>query len=162
MNVTVLSAALLLTVTLAFLPPVPFAVVGLKVTLKEQFPATGITSPLLQLLAVIWYSDAFPLVTVKAVVPRVSGTVPVLLTVYKDRSFTFIVKKPPASRLILKKLGLEKGSQKPQNKIAKLTKQQLEEIAAEKMEDLNAPSMDQAKKIIAGTARSMGIDADVK
>ncbi|MDR3570800.1 MAG: 50S ribosomal protein L11 [Candidatus Pacebacteria bacterium] len=87
--------------------------------------------------------------------------VPVLLTVYKDRSFTFIVKKPPASRLILKKLGMEKGSPKPQNKVGKLTKQQLEEIAQEKMEDLNAPDLEQAKKVIAGTARSMGIDSEI-
>jgi large subunit ribosomal protein L11 len=87
--------------------------------------------------------------------------VPVLMTVYKDRTFTFIVKKPPASRLILKKLGMEKGSDKPQNKVGKLSKAQLEEIATEKMEDLNAPDMEQAKKIIAGTARSMGIDSDL-
>ena len=87
--------------------------------------------------------------------------VPVLMTVYKDRTFTFIVKKPPASRLILKKLGIEKGSSKPQTKIAKLSKAQLQEIAEEKMEDLNAPDMEQAKKIIAGTARSMGIDSDI-
>ena len=88
------------------------------------------------------------------------NVVPVLLTVYKDRSFTFIVKKPPASRLILKALNLEKGSQKPQNKVGKLTKKQLEDIATEKMEDLNANDMEHAKKIIAGTARSMGIDAE--
>ena len=93
--------------------------------------------------------------------PMAGNQVPVVLTVYKDRSFSFIVKKPPASRLILKKLNLEKGSQKPQNKVGKLTKQQLEEIANEKMEDLNAPDLDQAKKIIAGTARSMGIDAEL-
>ncbi|HEV3244779.1 MAG TPA: 50S ribosomal protein L11 [Candidatus Paceibacterota bacterium] len=92
--------------------------------------------------------------------PMMGNVVPVLMTVYKDRSFTFIVKKPPASRLILKKLGLEKGSSKPQNKVAKLSRQQLEEIAQEKMEDLNAPDLAQAKKIIAGTARSMGIDAE--
>ena len=93
--------------------------------------------------------------------PMIGNTVPVLMTVYKDRSFTFIVKKPPASRLILKKLNIEKGSTKPQNKIAKLSKQQVEEIATEKMEDLNANDMEQAKKIIAGTARSMGIDSDI-
>ena len=87
--------------------------------------------------------------------------VPVVLTVYKDRSFTFVVKKPPASRLILKKLNMEKGSQKPQNKVGKLTKQQVTEIAEEKMEDLNANDVEQAKKIIAGTARSMGIDSDL-
>lgn len=91
--------------------------------------------------------------------PMMGQTVPVLLTVYKDRTFTFIVKKPPASRLILKALGIEKGSTKPQNKIAKLTKQQVEAIATEKMEDLNAVDMEGAKKLIAGTARSMGIDA---
>ncbi len=91
--------------------------------------------------------------------PLMGSILPVLLTVYKDRSFTFIVKKPPASRLILKALGIEKGSPKPQTKIAKLTKQQLEDIANEKMEDLNAPDLEAAKKVIAGTARSMGIDA---
>ena len=89
------------------------------------------------------------------------NTVPVVMTVYKDRSFTFIVKKPPASRLILKKLNMEKGSQKPQNKVGRLTKQQLEEIAKEKMEDLNTTDVEQAKRVIAGTARSMGIDSDL-
>ena len=92
--------------------------------------------------------------------PMMGNVVPVLMTVYKDRSFTFIVKKPPASRLILKKLAMEKGSQKPQNKVGKLSKQQLTEIAEEKMEDLNANDVEQAKKIIAGTARSMGIDSE--
>lgn len=92
--------------------------------------------------------------------PMMGNIVPVVLTVYKDRSFTFIVKKPPASRLVLKKLGIEKGSTKAQNKVAKLTKQQLTEIAEEKMEDLNAYDVEHAKKIIAGTARSMGIDTE--
>ncbi|MCR4325527.1 MAG: 50S ribosomal protein L11 [Patescibacteria group bacterium] len=87
--------------------------------------------------------------------------VPVVMTVYKDRTFSFIVKKPPASRLILKALGLEKGSQKAQSKVGKLTNQQLEDIAKEKMEDLNAPDTTAAKKIIAGTARSMGIDSEL-
>ena len=94
--------------------------------------------------------------------PLAGNVLPVLLTVYKDRTFTFIVKKPPASRAILKKLGLEKGSQKPQNKVGKLTKAQLEELATEKMEDLNTSDLEQAKKIIAGTARSMGIDAETR
>jgi len=94
--------------------------------------------------------------------PLMGNVLPVLLTVYKDRTFTFIVKKPPASRAILKKLGLEKGSQKPQNKVGKLTKAQLEELATEKMEDLNTSDLEQAKKIIAGTARSMGIDAETR
>jgi len=86
---------------------------------------------------------------------------PVLMKVYSDRSFDFIVKKPPASRLILKAAGLEKGSDKPHsNKVGKLTNKQVEDIATEKMEDLNASSMEQAKKIIAGTARSMGITTE--
>lgn len=93
--------------------------------------------------------------------PMMGSVVPVVMTVYKDRTFTFIVKKPPASRLVLKKLGLEKGSTKPQNKIAKLTKQQLTEIAEEKMEDLNTNDIEQAKRVIAGTARSMGIDSEI-
>lgn len=92
--------------------------------------------------------------------PMAGSIVPVVMTVYKDRTFTFIVKKPPASRLILKSMGMEKGSTKAQNKVGKLTKKQLEEIATEKMEDLNANDLEQAKKIIAGTARSMGIDAE--
>lgn len=93
--------------------------------------------------------------------PLMGNQLPVVMTVYKDRSFTFIVKKPPASRAILKKLNIEKGSTKPQNKIAKLSKQQLEELAKDKMDDLNTPDLEQAKKIIAGTARSMGIDAEL-
>ena len=93
--------------------------------------------------------------------PLMGSIVPVLLTVYKDRTFTFIVKKPPASRLILKAAGKEKGSLKPHtDKVAKLSKQQLEDIAKEKMEDLNASNLEQAKKIIAGTARSMGVDVE--
>ena len=91
--------------------------------------------------------------------PLMGSIVPVLLTVYKDRTFTFIVKKPPASRLILKALGREKGSDKAQNKVAKLTKEQVEAIATEKMEDMNAADLGAAKRLIAGTARSMGIDA---
>ena len=93
--------------------------------------------------------------------PMAGSIVPVLLTVYKDRTFTFIVKKPPASRLILKALGMEKGSTKAQDKVGKLTNQQLEDIVKEKMEDMNANDMEQAKKTIAGTARSMGIDSDI-
>ena len=86
---------------------------------------------------------------------------PVLMKVYSDRTFDFIVKKPPASRLILKAAGLEKGSDKPHsNKVGKLSSKQIEDIATEKMEDLNANNLDSAKKIIAGTARSMGISTE--
>ncbi|MDO8522623.1 MAG: 50S ribosomal protein L11 [bacterium] len=92
---------------------------------------------------------------------QAGSILPVLMKVYSDRTFDFIVKKPPASRLILKAAGLEKGSDKPHsNKVGKLTSKQVEDIAKEKMEDLNANDMTQAKKIIAGTARSMGITTE--
>ena len=91
--------------------------------------------------------------------PLMGSIIPVLMNVYSDRSFDFVMKKSPASRLILKAIGQEKGSGKPQStKVGKLSQEQLEAIATEKMEDLNASSMEQAKKIIAGTARSMGVD----
>ncbi len=85
--------------------------------------------------------------------------VPAVITIYEDRSFTFILKKPPASQLLLKAIGKEKGSGKtPAEKAGKVTKQQLTDIAKNKMEDLNAGSQEAAERIIAGTARSMGID----
>ena len=84
--------------------------------------------------------------------------VPVEITVYEDRSFTFITKTPPAARLILKYAGLDKGSGVPhKTKVAKLTRDQIRSIAETKMVDLNANDIDAAEKIIAGTARSMGI-----
>ena len=87
--------------------------------------------------------------------------VPVEISVYEDRSFTFVTKTPPAARLILKAAGIEKGSGEPhKTKVAKLTKEQVREIAAEKMADLNANDIDMASRIIAGTARSMGIDTE--
>jgi large subunit ribosomal protein L11 len=92
--------------------------------------------------------------------PLAGTIVPVLMKVYSDRSFDFIIKKPPASRLILKAVGKEKGSDKAQNKVAKMTRQQVEDVAKEKMEDLNANDLEHAMTIIAGTARSMGIDTE--
>jgi large subunit ribosomal protein L11 len=84
--------------------------------------------------------------------------VPVEISVYEDRSFTFVTKTPPAARLILKKAGIDKGSGEPhKTKVAKLTRTQVREIAQVKMVDLNANDLDAAEKIIAGTARSMGI-----
>jgi len=84
--------------------------------------------------------------------------VPVEISVYEDRSFTFVTKTPPAARLILKAAGVEKGSGEPhKTKVAKITRKQLREIAQTKMPDLNANDVDAAEKIIAGTARSMGI-----
>lgn len=85
--------------------------------------------------------------------------IPVVITIYQDRSFTFITKTPPASILIKKAAKLEKGSSNPlRNKVGKVTVQQVEEIAKLKLPDLNTTDMDAAFRIIAGTARSMGIE----
>ncbi len=85
--------------------------------------------------------------------------VPVIISVYEDRTFSFVVKTPPASALILKALGKEKGSGKNAvSKVGTLTKAQLREIAEKKMPDLNANDIEAAMKIIAGSARSMGVD----
>jgi len=85
--------------------------------------------------------------------------IPVLITIYADRSFSFVLKTPPASYLLKKAAGLEKASAEPnRNKVAKLTKAQIEEIAKLKMPDLNAKDMDGAVKIIMGSARSLGIE----
>ena len=88
------------------------------------------------------------------------GTIlPVIITVYEDRTYTFIVKTPPAAVLIKKALKLEKGSSEPnKKKVGTITQSQLEEIAKLKMPDLNANDVEAAKKIIAGTARSMGVE----
>ena len=86
-------------------------------------------------------------------------TIPVVITVYEDRSFTFVTKTPPAAVLIKQAINLEKGSGEPHRvKVGTITQAQLREIAARKLEDLNAHDLDQASKIIAGTARSMGVD----
>jgi large subunit ribosomal protein L11 len=85
-------------------------------------------------------------------------TVPVVITVYNDRSFEFIVKSPPAAVLLKKAAQIAKGAANPRTeKVGTVTRAQLQEIARTKFEDLNAPNLDQAAKIIAGTARSMGL-----
>ena len=84
-------------------------------------------------------------------------TIPVVITVYEDRSFTFITKTPPAAVLIKQAINLQKGSGEPnRNKVGTITRDQLRAIAEKKLNDLNAHDVDQAEKIIAGTARSMG------
>jgi len=86
------------------------------------------------------------------------NVIPVEITVYEDRSFTFITKTPPAAKLILKAAGLDKGSGVPhKDKVGSLTREQVRGIAEQKMADLNANDLDAAEKIIAGTARSMGV-----
>src|SRR5918997_4706017 len=84
--------------------------------------------------------------------------IPAEITIYEDRSFTFVTKTPPAAALLLKAAGVEKGSGEPhKTKVATVTRDQVREIAQTKMPDLNANSLDEAERIIAGTARSMGI-----
>ncbi len=88
----------------------------------------------------------------------VGTIIPAVITIYEDKSFSFITKTPPAAVLIKKVLGLEKGSAEPNKvKVANLTEAQVEEIATKKMPDLNASNIEAAKKIVIGTARSMGI-----
>ncbi|MEK7477757.1 MAG: 50S ribosomal protein L11 [Patescibacteria group bacterium] len=85
--------------------------------------------------------------------------IPVEISVYADRSFSFILKTPPAANLIMKTIGIEKGSGKNTvSKVGKITKAQIREIAAKKMPDLNAASIEAAMKTVEGTARSMGVD----
>ena len=85
--------------------------------------------------------------------------IPVVITVYSDRSFTFITKQPPATDLIKKAAGIQKGSDNPlKNKVGKITKAQLEEIAKTKMADLNTDDLEAAMKTIAGSCRSMGVE----
>ena len=87
--------------------------------------------------------------------------IPVVITVYKDKSFEFITKEPPMAVLIKEAAKIEKGSGKPnRDKVAKLTKAQVEEIAKKKMPDLNAASLESAMSMVAGTARSMGITVE--
>jgi large subunit ribosomal protein L11 len=100
---------------------------------------------------------------VKAFNAQTSGdmvtTIPVVITVYEDRSFTFITKTPPAAVLIRQAIGIDKGSGEPnRNKVGTITNEQLRAIAEKKLADLNANDIDQAAKIIAGTARSMGVE----
>ena len=91
--------------------------------------------------------------------PMGDTIIPVVLTIYKDRTFTFITKTPPASELIKKAAGVIKGSSTPnKDKVGKLTSAQVKEIAQTKLPDLNAYSLDAAMRIIAGTARSMGVE----
>ncbi|MGA1846785.1 50S ribosomal protein L11 [Deferribacter abyssi] len=89
-------------------------------------------------------------------------TVPVIITVYEDRSFTFITKTPPVSELIKKELKVDKGSSNPKrDKIGKLTKEQLKKIAEIKLPDLNTKDIEKAMKIVAGSARSMGVETEL-
>ncbi len=92
---------------------------------------------------------------------EVGMVMPVVVTVYNDRSFTFVIKTPPAANLLKKSLGIEKGSGTPNTKkVGKVSRQQLEDIAKAKMNDLTAADLDAAVRTIAGSARSMGLDVE--
>ena len=89
---------------------------------------------------------------------KVGLIIPVIVTAYEDRTFSFVLKTPPAAVLIKKACGIEKGSSKPnKDKVAKITKAQVEEIAKMKMQDLNAATLEAACSMVAGSARSMGV-----
>jgi len=90
---------------------------------------------------------------------KIGDLIPVVITVYEDRTYSFVLKTPPTSSLILKAIGKEKGSGKPNTvKAGTLTKAQLKEIAEKKLPDLNANDVEAAMKVVAGTARQMGVD----
>jgi large subunit ribosomal protein L11 len=92
---------------------------------------------------------------------QMGQVIPVEMTIYEDRSFTFITKQPPAAELIKQAAGIDKGSGEPnRNKVARLSQDQVRQIAESKMKDLNAEDVDMAMRIIAGTARSMGVEVD--
>jgi large subunit ribosomal protein L11 len=92
---------------------------------------------------------------------QAGDVLPVVITVFKDKSFTFITKQPPASALIKKALNIASGSKEPnKTKVGKLTKKQLQEIATRKQPDLNARNIEGAMKVIAGTARQMGVEVE--
>lgn len=94
-----------------------------------------------------------------ATASRKGETVPVIISIYKDKTFSFIIKTPPVTELIKKKINLSKGSSKPHtDKVGKISWKDIEDIAKVKLPDLNAADIEQAKKIIAGSARSMGVD----
>lgn len=87
------------------------------------------------------------------------SVIPVIITIYQDRTYSFVTKTPPASEMLKKAAGIIKGSGEPnKNKVGKITEKQVEEIAKTKLPDLNANSLDAAVKIVKGTARSMGLD----
>lgn len=92
---------------------------------------------------------------------QVGFTIPCVITIYEDRSFTFILKQPPAADLIMKEAGISKGTDKaPKNKVGSITVEQLKKIAEMKMPDLNASSIESAMSMIAGSARSMGVTVE--
>lgn len=133
--------------------------IKLQIKAQEATPGPGIGSALGQHgLNIMEFCKAFNAATQGQ---EKGMPLPVIITVYNDRSFTFITKTPPAAVLIIKALGIEKGSATPNtNKVGKLTRKQLEEIANIKMPDITAADIEAAIRTIAGSARSMGVETD--
>ncbi|MEJ2441719.1 MAG: 50S ribosomal protein L11 [Patescibacteria group bacterium] len=133
-------------------------------TLKVNLPA-GEASPAPPLGPALGQHGVAIMDFVKAYNERTADmkgqVVPAVITIYEDRSFEFEIKKAPVSEMIKKKLGLEKGSgATPREMVGKLSQKDLEEIAKEKMDDLNTEDVDAAKKIVAGAAKSMGVEVE--
>lgn len=132
-----------------------------KTTIKLQLPA-GKATPAPPVGTALGPHGVNLAQFVKEFNDRTAGgdmTIPVLMTIYEDRTFSFILKTPPASNLIMKAIGLAKGSANPlTTKVGKITAKQIKEIAEKKMSDLNCSTMESAEKIIRGTCRSMGVD----
>jgi large subunit ribosomal protein L11 len=132
-----------------------------KTTIKLQLPA-GKATPAPPVGTALGPHGVNLAQFVKEFNDRTAGgdmTIPVLMTIFEDRTFSFILKTPPASNLIMKAIGLAKGSANPlTTKVGKITAKQIKEIAEKKMSDLNCSTMESAEKIIRGTCRSMGVD----
>jgi len=134
------------------------AAVKLQISAGQATPAPPVGPALAQYgLNIVDFCQRFN----DATKDKTGFVIPVEIKVYEDRSYDFKVKQPPAAELLKKAAGIEKGSGKPnKNKVAKITKAQLREITEKKMPDLNADDIEQAMKIIEGTAKNMGIEIE--
>ena len=134
------------------------AAVKLQISAGQATPAPPVGPALAQYgLNIVDFCQRFN----DATKDKTGFVIPVEIKVYEDRSYDFKVKQPPAAELLKKTAGIEKGSGKPnKNKVAKITKAQLREITEKKMPDLNADDIEQAMKIIEGTAKNMGIEIE--
>jgi len=134
------------------------AILKLQIIAADAKPAPPLGPALGQYgVAIMEFCKAYNAATKE----RAGEVVPVEITIYEDKSFTFVLKSPPASVLIKKALKLDKGSGVPnKTKVGKLTRDQLRDIAKQKMTDLNTKDVEQAMKVIAGTARNMGVTVE--
>ena len=138
------------------MPKTPKAIIKLQIKAGQATPAPPVGPALAQHgLNISEFCQKFN----DATQDNQGFKIPVEISAYEDRTYDFILKQPPASELLKKIAGIEKGSGKPnKSKVAKITKQELEKVAKQKMPDLNTDDTEQAMKIITGTAKSMGIE----